>query len=249
MAPTMGHIGRRLSRKGRVAVIGGLGFDPITRTRLDPRGDWVHKGSPDYRWAVPARWTAPRPIAYCVGAGEDISFDIALAREYEAQVVILDPTPRSVTLVQRLISDQPSMCFRPFALWTFDGEVWLHEPQNPAHVSHSIVNLQGTSGGFRAQCRRLESVMWEWGHSQIDLLKLDVEGAEYDILTHAVGAGIRIGIIDVEFDELSWPAPGYRQRIRDSVAMLKSAGYQLCRIDMSSNYTFMHEDYSRAGWT
>jgi FkbM family methyltransferase len=43
-------------------------------------------------------------IVYCVGAGEDISHDIALAHKLGSPVYIFDPTPRSITHIQ-LVKD------------------------------------------------------------------------------------------------------------------------------------------------
>ena len=35
-------------------------------------------------------------IIYCVGAGEDISHDIVLAKKLDSKVYIIDPTPRAI---------------------------------------------------------------------------------------------------------------------------------------------------------
>jgi len=60
---------------------------------------------------------------------------------------------------------------------------FFHAPANAAHISHSLVNLQKTSGdGFKARCRKPTSIMREPGHDHIDLLRIDIEGAEYAVL-------------------------------------------------------------------
>ena len=234
----------------RDASVRILGYDAVTRRRLGRRDEWKRLGSESCGWLTPQVWEVPEPTCYCVGAGEDISFDLALAKEYGAVVLILDPTPRSAELVQRTLgSDYASVDFRPWALWVNDGDVWLYEPRDSSHVSHSIVNLQGTSGGFRAAARTLDSIAAEFGHASIDLLKMDIEGADYSVLEQILDTGVPVGIIEVEFDELSWPRRGAHGRIRRAVDRLEKQGYKLRRVDSGNNYTFRHERYTAAGWT
>ena len=56
----------------------------------------------------------------------------------------------------------------------------------PAHagVSHSVVNLQRTAAGdgFTAKVDSLASIMATQGHAAIDILKVDIEGAESTVL-------------------------------------------------------------------
>ena len=77
----------------------------------------------------------------------------------------------------------------------------FYAPKDPAHVSHSLVNLQGTQDYFDAECRAIKDLMLELKHSQISLLKLDVEGAEYKIIDSLLFDGILPSILCIEFDE------------------------------------------------
>ena len=49
-------------------------------------------------------------------------------------------------------------------------------------MSHSVLNVQRTREFFTAACLSLESLMARFGHERIDLLKLDIEGAEGPLL-------------------------------------------------------------------
>ena len=67
----------------------------------------------------------------------------------------------------------------------------------PRHVSHSIVNLQNTAEWFETDCKRLSAIMREVGLESLDLLKLDIEGAEYEVLGRLLGDNVRISVLCV----------------------------------------------------
>lgn len=109
-----------------------------------------------------------------------MSFDLELIARVGCQVWAFDPTPRAIAFVSRL--DEPSLHFHPCALWSSDVALPFFVPADERHVSHSLVNLGKTSDSIEVPCRSLPSIMQELGHERIDLLKLDIEGAEYEVL-------------------------------------------------------------------
>ena len=108
-------------------------------------------------------------VVFC-GAGEDISFDVAFAALYSANVFIVDPTQRAVSHVKSVISragsgsksdfvlggkQNPSsydltlvsntqLHLVEYALWNKNCTLKFFTPKNPQHVSHSIVNYQNS---------------------------------------------------------------------------------------------------------
>ena len=64
----------------------------------------------------------------------------------------------------------------------------------------SISNTGSVSGGFTAECRTIRSVMRQYGHDHIDVLKLNVEGAEDAILQSVLDAGVRPSAILVTWE-------------------------------------------------
>lgn len=221
-----------------------LRFDPVSGVRLPRLEGWERLGSSTCGWLAPRDWRVKRPTCFCIGAGEDITFDIALADRFDADVYIFDPTPRAVTHVESALAEHPGVTFKPWAIWSSDGQVNMFEPRDSTHVSHSIVDLQGTGRAFKAEARSVPSIMTEFGLDHIDLLKMDIEGAEYEVLKACLSSGQPIGIIHVEYDELSQPHRGGLRRIRDSVRLLASHGYDLVSVDMTSNYTFVNRGYA-----
>ncbi len=214
-------------------------------------------------WFVPNGLLNNQSLCYGVGAGEDISFEIELINRYGCEVHCFDPTPRAQRHVDQLhrntingiptsINDTADVCykvdpgclarlhFHAIGLWSQDQSMRFYAPADPAHVSHSILNLQHTIEYFEADCRTLRTVMQTLGHSNVSLLKLDVEGAEYEILASLVDGRIRPAVLCVEFDEGYNPLDdGYMQRILNMVTRVKACGYRLTYVD-GWNATFVH---------
>jgi len=199
-------------------------------------------------WIIPDGILDADSVVWCVGAGEDISFDVALIARYGCSVHCIDPTPRAAAHVEQLraateqgqpmpINGQPDQLydvnlegltrlrFHPVGLYDRDEVLRFYEPRKSEHVSHSIVNLQSTAGYFEAQCRSPRSLTDKLGHDRIDLLKLDIEGAEHVVLDHLQAERIFPRVLCIEFD---YAALGGRRR--EAVAHLRRlarAGYTL----------------------
>lgn len=213
-------------------------------------------------WFVPTSLLSDRSLCYGVGAGEDISFEIELINRYGCEVHCFDPTPRAqrhvkllhrntINGVQTSINNAGNLyykvdpgClarlhFHALGLWSQDGPMRFYAPENPAHVSHSIVNLQRTIDYFEADCRTLETVMQTLDHTELSLLKLDVEGAEYEILASILSGHVRPVVLCVEFDEGYHPMDDdYLSRILNMVQHVKAQGYRLTCVD-GWNTTFV----------
>ena len=191
-------------------------------------------------------------VCYCFGAGEDISFDVALASDGH-RVFTFDPTPRAKLHFDSLVESTGAglsfgingsttsfydvtpdalqrIEFRPVGLWERNEIQKFYIPKNAAHVSHSILNLQKTDDYFEAPCRTLKSIMTELNHDRVDLLKIDIEGAEYAALASMMADGIRPDIINVEYDEGHNPLnQDAHTRIAESVRKMGAYGYALTK--------------------
>lgn len=200
--------------------------------RTSKRGDVVRIGSQYGGWWVPVRELGPDSIVYLAGAGEDISFDCGLIERFGCRVVSVDPTPRAIEYVRNNAPSQ-GYDFVPVGLGGTDRKERFYAPADSSHVSHSIANLQKTSRYFEADLRCLKSLMFERGHAAVDLLKVDVEGAEYEVLDHLLSEKILPRILCVEFDQ---PAP--LQRTARYSRRLRSEGYEILKVD-GYNVTFL----------
>ena len=229
---------------------------PVDRTRLLESKKLLRLGTVYGGWIIPAdAGLTSDSICYSVGAGEDISFDCALVERFHCQVRIIDPTPRAVQHFNNLekavkagqqfpvnnsnedyyrvtAEDFGRLRFVPVGLADRDTELKFYLPKNPAHVSCSTVNLQKTEEYFVAQCVRLSSLMRQLGDTSIDLLKMDIEGAEYAVIRDIVATKLLPRLLLIEFDEVHTPMDGdARTRIKQHIEMLEQAGMRCIAID------------------
>jgi len=81
--------------------------------------------------------------------------------------------------------------------------------------------------------RHNPDVMTRLRHSELALRKLDIEGAEFEVLDNMIATDIRPRILCVEFDQPS----SVGQTLR-TVRRLGTTGYKLVSVD-SFNLTFL----------
>jgi FkbM family methyltransferase len=184
---------------------------------------------------VPRSAATPGNVCYLAGLGEDGSLDLALAAR-GCDVVVLDPTPRAKTYAEQAFQGLGNVQFLPIGLWSSSTTLRFYAPADPSQVSHSVVNLHGTDKWFEAPCRRLSEIVPELRHDRIDLLKLDIEGAELEVLSDLLRSNLRPRAICVEFDQ---PVPMWR--IAHRIWLLRRAGYTAIATERW-NVTFVIED-------
>jgi FkbM family methyltransferase len=219
-------------------------------------------------WIVPRGIFNANSICYLVGAGEDLSFDVALAEKYHCATHIFDPTPRSVThftdLQKAIIKGKPMplantstgfypsinpetaqfLHFHNYGIWNEDTTLKFYSPPNEAYVSHSIVNLQKTDKFIEVPVQRFSSTMRRLVHAKIDLIKLDIEGAEYQVIESILKEKIKVKVLCIEFDESAANHfdGQYIDRIENALKCLIEAGYNLIAKEPDChNYTLMRQ--------
>ena len=188
--------------------------------------------------------------AICCGAGQDVVFDVALNAVWGMRIICVDPTPRAITHVSALLDahrDGRSMLieagplgyelagfraqdftFIPHAVWSSDGSLELFAPKDPAHVSYSAVNLQHTSETIRVPASSIATILQESNASRLTLLKLDIEGAEHEVLRSMLAANIFPDQLLVEFDQINQPlTPLFWVYLLRTYRELRAAGYRL----------------------
>jgi hypothetical protein len=73
--------------------------------------------------------------------------------------------------------------------------------------------------------------MAELGHQYIDVLKMDIEGSEYDVIASILNSNIKVGQLLVEFHHRFFN-DGF-QRNKSAIKLLQSKGYVLFAISES----------------
>lgn len=162
-------------------------------------------------------------LVYSAGIGEDISFDRALIDRFGCIVHGFDPTPRSLAWLatQEL---PPGFSVHGYGIAGYDGTASFAPPKNPAHVSHST--LAGHDGErIEFPVKRLRTVLGELGHERLDILKLDIEGSEYEVLDDLLATVPLPRQLMVEFHHGVAGVP--LERTEASLDKLRSAGYRV----------------------
>jgi FkbM family methyltransferase len=186
-------------------------------------------------YVVPLNLVDEKWICYSGGLGEDISFELELIARRRCHVYGFDPVPQSASYVTATVDGNDRFRFFPVGLWSTDSTAEFFVPADPEHVSHSISNLQGTNDSITAKCRSLRSLMEELGHPRIDLLKLDVEGAEYEVLEPVFVGDLSCRVLCVDFHKVT--SLGH---MVDSVNRLRGVGYVPVHV-FRTDVTFVRE--------
>ncbi len=171
----------------------------------------------------------PGAIVYSFGVGEDASFDLELIGAFGCDVYAFDPTPRSIAFVASSVRDT-HFHFNPIGIAASDGTVKVGEPENPDHVSH----YKPARGAGESQrwtefpVKRYETIRRELGHDRVDILKLDIEGFEFEVIPDLVRASVLPVQVLVDFHHGMY---GYRESDTSrAVKLLNGAGLTLFHV-------------------
>jgi FkbM family methyltransferase len=171
-------------------------------------------------------------VVYSGGVGGDVSFEHDLVKNYGCQVVLFDPSPTGIKTMALPENKIPQFRFYPVALAAHNGTLKFAAPS-----SGQCWFAQNDGEGLEVACTNLESAMKQNGHSHIDLLKLDIEGSEYEVVNDLLKNRLPVREICVEYHHGIVPGIS-RTRSIWSILRLKSRGYRL--IDQTgNNHTFV----------
>jgi FkbM family methyltransferase len=208
----------------------------LRRERVRP---WqiTHLGSDYGGWWVPADLIDESWICYSAGAGADVSFDSELVERFGATVRGFDPFHLFGTRAIEAVGDAERYSFHVVALAAEDGPLEVYGRQDLVKGSVSAVNLYGVDSEHVVSGRSLPSLMRELGDQRIDLLKLDIEGSEYEVLEplDLPSLGIRVLCVELHHNEPARRAKALLGRLRDQ-------GYEVIFRGGGSEFTLLRTE-------
>jgi FkbM family methyltransferase len=176
-------------------------------------------------------------LMYSFGVGDNLGFESTMAGKTGMVVHAFDPTPRSVDWVQRQ-QVHPNIHLHATGIDQRDGVAIFYPPESAEHVSFSV-NPQGhAANGIELPVKRLVTIMKELEHSTLDVLKMDIEGAEYIVLNDIICSGVVVKQMLIEFHHRM---VGYnRTHTEKAIQLLREAGYVIAAISSSNReFTFV----------
>lgn len=181
-------------------------------------------------WAVTPAGLAADSVVYSFGVGRDLSFDLSMVRRFGCTVHCFDPTPAAGQWV-RTQQLPPQIVFHAVGLAAYDGMLAFHPPRKKTSAHFTPVRRYRDDAGqacVEAPVQRLTTIMNGLGHRRIDLLKVDIEGGEYDALRDVMEAGVPVGQLLVEFHHCYSTIP--LARTVETVNLLRRSGFRIFHI-------------------
>jgi FkbM family methyltransferase len=175
------------------------------------------------QWTFCPDGLGPDSVVYSGGVGNDITFEHGLAREFKCPVYLLDPSPTGLATMSLGKNKIPEFHFSPLALSDHCGTLRFARPISEEEGSWYASE---NSNSVEVPCTDLTSFLKENGHTHVDLLKLDIEGAEYAVVDEILRKRIPVRQLLVEFHDGLLPGIKVTDSLR-SMARLTLRGYKL----------------------
>ena len=182
----------------------------------------------DHGWVVDESLLNRESVIYSVGVGSNIDFDVELINFFGATVHAFDPTPRSIEWVksQKL---PKHFIFHPFGLSAENGHMDFFPPAKASSTHFSPIDRYGdTNNVVRAPVKDIDTIASELNHKEIDLLKMDIEGAEYEVIEALPKNRVAINQILIEFHHMYKGIP--ISKTVDAISTLSNLGFELFNI-------------------
>jgi FkbM family methyltransferase len=175
----------------------------MQRQAFVPRDDLADVGTTYGGWILPMDLVQAGDTCYSIGAGGDVSFDLELVRSYGVAVRSVEPVGSYVEEVRASAGDLPGFIAYEAALALEDGPIRMQQSHWADSRSVSAANIYEGDEWVEVAGRTLESLMAESGDSRVDLLKVDIEGVEYEWLRHVdlVALGVKVLSIQLHHNE------------------------------------------------
>ena len=171
-------------------------------------------------------------IIYSFGIGKDISFDKTIIENHDCHVFGFDPTPKSINWTKKQNLPEKFKFFE-FGVSDKSEFVDFYLPKNSKDVSGSIIfkNNFTVKEKISVKMKSIKDIMKELGHTYIDVLKMDIEGAEYDVIENILNNKIPITQILIEFHDRF--IDNFKLKTYQAIKKLNSKGYAIFAISDS----------------
>ena len=203
-------------------VRAGLGTDHLLRPELRLATRRIGSDYGGWVVAVEPLSKAANPVVLSFGLGDDISFDEEMCNSYGAHVYGFDPTTASLSWIEAR-GIPSNMQVIPIGIANRDGKQKFSLPENESRGNFSAKATEGNP--ITCDVMRYGSILALLKLQHVDVLKLDVEGSEYDVIPDIVTSSILPDQFLVEFHHRLHHINV--METREAVNMIKRAGFSL----------------------
>lgn len=204
-------------------------------------------------------------IIYSGGVGEDISFDIKLNSKYKSKIILIDPTQKAIKhfeecklyfnnkdykfkgniqkdYYKEIENENPNLkdfLYINKGLWNKKDKLKFYKQKNENYISQSLINGMFSNNYEIVEVDSIKNIMTELNHKKIDLLKLDIEGAENIVLKQMLIDKIYPKYLCIEFD-LLLKKKDINNSTYNIIKKLQNIGYKIL-VNDCYNITFEYE--------
>jgi FkbM family methyltransferase len=185
-------------------------------------------------WVVPAGAIEDGWVCYCVGTGADISFEIELTNLARVTVRSFEAVEGLAEYARGLAEGHPDITIEHSALAMSDGPVRMQVSHVPASQSVSGAQLYEGASYVEVPGRTLGSLKEEHGDAAVELMKIDIEGLEYELVPtlDLRALGVKVFCIQLHHNRSIRQAKAF-------VAQLAAQGYDLVAVHPTVKLTFV----------
>jgi FkbM family methyltransferase len=177
---------------------------------------------------------------YRVNSAIDIGANVGLFTEWvldrfgsDTKVIAVEPNSSAINAFKNLHKGKENVMLAEYAMSDKSGEIikMLVNPDNSL-----ISSIEGTGNGYTehqdVETINLFDLMDSYGLSEVDLLKVDIEGAEYQMFSSVSGEEIR-----KRFKHLLIEFHNNNGRARDLIQKIQMAGFEVDLRDDDTRYS------------
>lgn len=180
-------------------------------------------------------------IVYSCGVGTDITFDLEILKKYkQSKIFAFDPTPISKNwIAKKNLPD--NFNFSPIGISDEQKTQKMFIPKDFT-VSYGVYDWDSDNKDeIMAEMQTIEGIAEKHDHSFIDILKMDIEGSEFDVLKALDFSKIQFGQILVEFHERF--LENGKEVLDETIENLENNGYECFAISDDFEYSFVNKNY------
>jgi FkbM family methyltransferase len=179
----------------------------------------------------------PSWTCYLAGAGGDVTLDLELVRRYGVTARSFDPVLDYVERAAHDGRDEPRFSAHHVAIAGADGPIRMQITHDVRSGSLSAAGLYDSHSYIEVPGRSLPSLMTELDDGRIDLLKLDVEGSEYELFPKLDLDSLGVKVFAVQLHH-----NGSVRAARRLMSALDEQGYDLVACCPVIKLTFLRRD-------